>query len=122
VDTVKVNKADLLEALRVNREAHEGIYQEALEGYKETALAQLQKHLADVQRGAMKVISIMLPAPENHTRDYDRVIKMVEMSVDDELELDQTEFAQYVMDDWHWKRQFLASNSSYSATAQASLG
>lgn len=122
MDKVKVRKDELLESVRANRDAHQAIYDEAVAGYKELAKAELKKHLRDVDRGAMQVISVMLPAPVNHTKDYDRVITMLEMSVDDEIELHEDEFAQYVMDDWRWKQQFLTSNAAYSATASKSLG
>lgn len=122
IETVKLRKADVLDALEENREAHQGIYEEALAGYKELALAQLKKHIKDVERGAMQVISIVLPAPVNQTKDYERIIKMLELDVRDEIELTQAEFAMYVMDDWAWKRQFLTSNSTYSTRAASSLG
>ena len=122
IDYVRLKKDEVLDALRANRDAHQSIYDEAVAGYKELAKQQLKKHLRDVERGAMQVVNIMLPAPVNQTKDYDRVIKMLEMDVRDEIELSQGEFAMYVMDDWSWKRQFLTSNSTYSATAASSLG
>lgn len=120
--SVKVSKVDLLVALRDNRSGHRAIFEEALEGYKDTVLGLLSQHVKDVKAGKVKMIQVFLPEPEDHTKDYDRVIRMVEMSLEDELELDQSEFRQYVMDDWSWKNQFLTSNSTYSGTALAALG
>lgn len=117
MDSIKVRKAELLAKVRENRDAHEAIYDEAMAGYKDLAEAQLKKHLADVRRGTVQVISIMMPAPTNQTKDYERIIAMLEMEIADEIELDEQQFSQYVMDDWRWKQQFLASNSAYSATA-----
>lgn len=122
METVTVKKAELLEKVRANRDAHQAIYDEAKAGYKALAVAELKKHLKDVERGAMQVIHITMPAPVNQIRDYDRIITMLEMEVEDEVELDETQFSQYVMDDWRWKQQFLTSNSTYSATAATSLG
>ena len=42
---------------------------------------------------------------------------MLEMDLNDEQELSEGEFAQYVQDDWGWRGQLLASNSPYSETA-----
>lgn len=119
---VTVRKEQLLEALQRNRGEHQAIFEEALAGYKEEVIKQLEAHLAAVKAGKVKRVQVYLPTPENHTKDYDRIIAMVEMSVEDELVLDQQSFAQYVLDDWTWKRQFLTTNSAYSATATRSLG
>lgn len=119
--SIKAKKEDVLATIRTNREAHQAIYEEAVAGYKELAKEQLKKHLKDVDRGAMQTINFLLPAPVNHVKDYDRVIKMLEMEVADEVSLDNALFAQYIMDDWAWKQQFLTSNSSYSVTANTAL-
>jgi hypothetical protein len=49
----------------------------------------------------------------DQTKDYDRVIRMLEMTVDEIITIGAVEFQQYVMDDWTWKEQFTASNSAY---------
>lgn len=65
--------------------------------------------------------SLALVEPQDQTRDYDRAIRMMEMSQDEVVELEEHDFAQYVLDDWSWKRQFLLSNSNYSATAARAI-
>ena len=37
---------------------------------------------------------------EGHEKDYNQMINMLQMSVDEELELDSEDFAKFVMDDW----------------------
>ena len=37
---------------------------------------------------------------EDHEKDYNQMINMLQMSVDEELELDLEDFAKFVMDDW----------------------
>ncbi len=49
------------------------------------------------------------------TKEYDRVIKMLEMSVDTQIELSSSEFQNYVMDDWAWSDNAKLSNSTYTA-------
>lgn len=121
MESVTVNKSDLLEALNTNRDAHRAIFEEALAGYKTEAERLLEGHLAAVRSGKVRTVLVNLPMPEDHTRDYDRAIKMIEMSVDTEITIDETSFSQYVMDDWRWKRQFLTSNSTYSIAAAEML-
>jgi hypothetical protein len=117
MENVKVNKSEALEILKKNRTEHKSIFLEAVEGYKKQVLEILERHIADIKAGKVQYISIQLPKPEEHTKDYDRAIKMLEMSIDDAIEMDEHSFSSYIMDDWSWKRQFLGSNSSYSLKA-----
>lgn len=121
MEKVTVRKDELLNALKTNRDAHQGIFEEAVAGYKTEAEALLVAHLAEVRAGKMKTVYVHLDTPVNHVREYDRVIRMVEMSIDDQIELTVEEFTSYVMDDWRWKRQFLTTNSTYSGTARSAL-
>ena len=43
------------------------------------------------------------------------MIRKLELETKTEVELDDTEFRQYVMDDWDWKEQFIASNTVYAS-------
>lgn len=121
MENVKVDKKAALTELRKNRDAHRAIFLEALAGYKAQALEILEKHIADIKEGKIHRVSVSLPQPEEHTKDYDKAIKMLEMSVDKTIEIDEQSFTCYIMDDWSWKRQFLTSNSSYSNMALATL-
>jgi hypothetical protein len=51
--------------------------------------------------------------PENHTDDYERAIRMTNMSIYDTVELSEDEFDSYVLNNWEWKKRFLISNSAY---------
>jgi hypothetical protein len=119
---IKVNKDQLVAALQENRSKHHAIFEEALEGYKIEAIRQLSRHLDRIRKGQPKRVYISIPQPEDHTSDYDTAIQMMAWSVDDVIELDEQSFKSYVLDDWTWKRQFLASNSFYSKTASDLLG
>lgn len=118
---VAVKRDDVLGVLRTNKEDHSRIYNEALEQYKKTVCEVLTKALAAAQRkDDVDFAEIVgLSKPFNHLKEYDRAIKMLEMSTDERVELTQQEFSQLVMDDWGWQRQFLVSNSRYSSSAMA---
>ena len=51
--------------------------------------------------------------PENHSNDYERVIRMMQASVYDEVRLTEQEFDTYVLNNWAWKKNFVANNSAY---------
>lgn len=121
MERVTVRKGELLTALRENREAHRAIFEEACDGYQAEAIRLLEGHLERIKSGKRVTVYVQLPEPVDHTKDYDRVIRMVEMSVDNEVELEAQDFASYVMDDWRWKAAFLTTNSAYSASATRAL-
>ena len=52
-----------------------------------------------------------LQYPEDHSRDYERAIRMVELSVYERFSLTEHQFNQYVLNDWEWKNSFLNSTS-----------
>lgn len=118
---VKVEKTEVLSILKQNREKHRGIFLEALDGYKARVTQILEEKLAAAKAGKYFKLYIMLAEPIDQTKDYDRAIKMLEMSVDTELTLSEADFRAYIFDDWSWKSQFLASNAAYSMTATAAL-
>lgn len=119
---VTINKSEALAKLRENRAAHKAIFDEAVEGFRKQAAKLLREEIKRVASGKIEQVYVLLPRPVDHTRDYDRVISMLEMSVNDEVVISQNDFASYIMDDWGWKREFLETNSSYSVRAASALG
>jgi len=118
---VTVEKSQLVGIITNNRAAHRQIFEEAVEGYKKEGIRLLEEHAERIKKGNLVEVYVRLPRPEDHTTDYDRVLKMLEMHSFQEIEIDQESFASYVMDDWTWKRQFLATNSAYSGTAMTAF-
>lgn len=119
--TVTVDKSQLTGMITNNRAAHRKIFEEAVEGYKKEGIRLLEEHVERIKKGDLVEVYVRLPRPEDHTADYDRVLKMLEMHTEIHVEIDQESFASYVMDDWTWKRQFLATNSAYSGTAMSAF-
>jgi hypothetical protein len=117
----KIGKVKLLTILKKNRKAHHAIFEEAVEGYRKEAVSLLEKNISLLRENRTHRIAAYLQVPEDHTRDYDRVIAMVEITSDRVVTLQERDFQAYVMDDWDWKRQFLTSNSLYSSTAKKVL-
>ena len=118
MDKVRIKKSELLTAVKKNRENHRTIFLEALDGYKKEMTSRLESMLVDIRHGKRISHSISLPQPMDQTKEYDQAIKMLEMSVDEIIELDDESFRNLVMDDWRWKEQFSASNIAYSKTLQ----
>jgi hypothetical protein len=117
VRPVTVNKLDLAEKIKANRDQHRTIFEEALAGYREEAMKVLAGHIAALKSGKPKRVQVYLPFPEDHTDDYDAALGMLEISVDNTVELDETAFRQLVLNEWSWTKQFLNTNAGYSRTA-----
>jgi hypothetical protein len=103
----------LLEIIYENRSKHAAEYEAALKGYFIECRVILKKWYDDITDGKPINLFISETMPENHTSDYDRVIRMLELTTEPEIRLTQELFDQYVMDNWVWKKNWSASNSKY---------
>lgn len=115
---ITVHKNELLTKLEENRRDHRQVFEEALEGFKREVIQRLEEYLERTRQGKSQDVYVSMPVPKDHTADYDRAIAMVKMSVGDRITLSETDFAQYVMDDWRWQREFIG-NSYGSRTARS---
>lgn len=118
---VKVKRDALKAVLLTNRAAHQKIFEEALAGYKTKVIETLDRSLKQARAGQRVAEHISIPRPVNQTHEYNRAIRMMEMSVENEITLTTQEFDAYVMDRWHWRSAFLASNSAYSVSATLAM-
>lgn len=114
MENVTVSKAQLLEIVRINRDKHRGIFLEALEVYREHMINHLNSMIDDISKGKKVDHIIRLPVPEDHTSDYDKVIKMLQMELRDEVTIDDVSFANFVLDQWQWTKNFEANTVSYT--------
>ncbi len=112
--TVLVDKAQLIETVKENRADHREGFDEAMIGYKAKAIELLNEHIERIKANAPEMVSVHLAMPSDHSAEYDRVIEMLLWSQDDQLELSDIEFSEYVMDEWGWKQEWTASNAMYS--------
>lgn len=118
LDEVRVSKEDLLQALQANKTEHRQIFEESIDVWHKNVQEKLATMVEQAKKGPGFVeLNVGLPRPDDHTKDYDRVIRMIEMSKDEEFELDARDFAQYVMDEWGWQAHFLSVSSNYSDRA-----
>jgi hypothetical protein len=111
MQVVRVEREKVLERMRENRAQHRAIFEAAIEGYRQRVIEVLDQMIADARAGRRIRQNVGLPEPADHTDDYDLVIDMLELEVEDVIELTQAEFAQYVRDDWGWKGQFYAQTT-----------
>lgn len=111
-----VRKAELLEILRQNRRAHRGIFEKAVAEYTKRLIEWHRQQERSLLAGKSAERSVRLPQPEDHTDEYDTMIKMMEMEVGSEVTLDFRLFQNLVMDQWSWSGSFAANSTSYTIT------
>lgn len=117
MDSINVKRDSLIEKMKVNRDKHHALFTEAKEGFRITVIEELEKSLKSAREGREIRTSIPLQAPQDHTDDYDSIIAMLIMSVDDEISLSHQDFQSYVLDKWHWAIQTSLVNSAYAETS-----
>jgi len=147
LDEVKVSRKDVLEIVKQNKQKHDKILADAIEGYWLEADKQLkklkvdrlkelkknyQKQVKDFKKQVNKELDLVAKRkkdgpfqymrnayPEDHANDYLSVIRKLELCVEDKIELDSSEFEQYIRNQWTWRNSFITTNSFYSAISGA---
>ena len=120
---ITVKKGDLLLKLKANRVSHKENYDKALMVDKEALTLYLEKMYKRAKAGKKVSHAIQLSIPTNNLRDYDLIIGMLEMTIDDDIVLTPQEYSQYVNDDWNWRSSFTNNTLSYSNfTGSVGLG
>ena len=113
METVSVKRDELLETVKKNRDNHRTVFKKAQAAYRKRMIQELDLMLADAKAGRHIRRAVLIPEPEDHTRDYDRIVRMLEMSVDNVLELSEYDFSRYAMDQWEWAGTFASNTLSY---------
>lgn len=114
---VRMNKDVLIEKLRTNRETHRADFEAAAAEYRSQAAKDLRakaRAVGETELNELADVYVHLSAPKQYTKEYDRALAMFESTLDDVIELSQSEFTQYVMDEWSWTEQFVNSTAAYS--------
>jgi hypothetical protein len=116
MENVRIDKSDLLKIIQENRAKHREVFEEAIEGYRKMAVAELERSIAAAKAGQQFARMLSLPEPVDQTKEYDRAIRMLSLSLDSAIVLDEQTFANLVMDEWHWTKHWTGSNSLYVNT------
>lgn len=116
--SVKVNKTELMDILQANKKKHIKEFDESVKDYKKAALKVAKDHVELAKSGDLDKISKIRAMPQRPTSyedSYNRAIRMMELSVDEVIELEEQIFNQLVLDEWSWKTAFTASGALYKS-------
>jgi hypothetical protein len=112
---ITVDKADLIEKIRANRDEHRSMFLKAQERYRDAMIAELDRALQEAREGKAIQRAFALPVPEDHTDDFDTAIEMLQWEQGDTVILVQRDFRCYVQNRWEWENSFLRNTGSYLA-------
>jgi len=118
--SVNINKEELLSIVRANKQKHIEDFKESVTDYKKATLQIAKDNLALVKTGKIEEIAkvrSMPPTPVSFENDYDRAIRMLELSVDEVIDLEVNIFNQLVLDEWTWKHAFVSNSTIYKSFA-----
>jgi hypothetical protein len=117
--SVKIKRDELLSIVRENKEKHIKEFNEAVDNFKRAVVKITEENLMLANTGDLAEIfakSKSMPVrPVSYESSYTRAIRMLELSVDTEIELALHDFDQLVQDEWQWKASFTTSNSTYKS-------
>jgi hypothetical protein len=120
MNAIKMNRVELLVIVRENMAKHVAEYLEAVEDYKKLVLqlATANLKMAKTQELAeFAKIKAVPSKPNSYEASYKRAVRMLELSIEDVIEIEEDVFNQLVLDEWSWKNSFITSNSLYKAGA-----
>lgn len=112
--TFTVEKVGLLDTLRRNRRTHQEDFDAAEKGFRKAAIVRMQDHLSLAREGGKIKTRLGLEPPQSHLEDYDNIIGLLTMSTEDEIEIDEHDYRQYVKDEWGWSQSFTVSSALYN--------
>jgi len=112
--TINVDKKELIKKLKTNRKNHVKLFEETQAGYEMDVQDWFTKQLERLEDGYNFSTMFEGENPESHESDYNRIIGMLEMDTDKEVDLTTAEYTMYIEDKWSWKNDFSHLNSTYS--------
>lgn len=115
---VNLEKSKLLEIVQENKVKHIQEFNEAVEDYKKLVLKISKENLKKCKTEDVltTLFKIYPTPPRSYEKEYDKAIRMLELSVDDIIEIEENIFNQLVLDEWGLKQSFVTSNSLYKSS------
>lgn len=118
MNSVKMNRKELLKIVKDNQKKHVAQYEESVADYKIAVVKLAKANLKLANTGDLSEIRKMknrIDAPISYEDNYTRAIRMLELSVEDVIEIEEHIFNQLVLDEWGWKQQFTAMSALYKS-------
>jgi hypothetical protein len=118
MNSIKMQRKELLKIVIDNKQKHIAEFKESVEDYKIGVVKLAKVNLKLANSGELdKIVQIKAvpQQPRSYENEYSRAIRMLELSVDDTIEVEEHIFNQLVLDEWQWKQQFAAMSNVYKS-------
>lgn len=118
-----IKTEELKDVLVENRDKHKAELEVALNGWRVEYAAKLEGFLTEaatksksfLEDGHRVTLNFRGPSkPADHTKDYDAIIRKMELSQSPTIWLSDSLFEQFVMDNWAWKGKHAEDYANYS--------
>lgn len=113
---IKMKRLELLGIVSANLQTHISEFNESVEDYKKLVLQIASANMKLAKSASLdefKKIKSLPSLPVSYEDSYKRAIRMLELSVEDIIDIEEDVFNQLVLDEWQWKRAFTVSNATY---------
>ena len=110
---IKVDTKKLIDIIKKNRNTHIKEFKEAIEAYHQEVIELLEEGLQKAKSGEKYQTSYYVQKPESYEGDYDTIIGMLELSIEEIVELDHDQYKQYVQNVWRWSEIFNSTRAYY---------
>ena len=123
MNSITVDKADLVNKITFNRAKHIEQFRIQVEIYKKLLALYFQDCIETLELGKVpeSIYPIDLetkdpiPTPKNHVKEYDQALQMLEWEVGSRVEISATQFQQYINDDWNWMAAFNGTSTYFNS-------
>ena len=115
LDLIPVHKVKLQARVAENRNKHEQDYNAAYVEYLAALQVRFKEFKQAFKKDPTKATYHMLSAPVSYLKLYDQVLAKLNLTTAEIIELNDSEFSNYVQDDWNWKTDFNRMSQTYSS-------
>lgn len=113
--TVNVNRIELLNALERGKIAHKQQFIELRSDYEAAVIKFMIGAARRARKGDFTNLVLNISAPKDHTSQYEDVIEMLSVSVDETIQLDKDAYRAYYKNQWSWSAGLEASSAAYKS-------
>ena len=115
----KFNVKQVLATLKKNAEVHKQEYNELVVKNTNHIRFELENLLEQMRANPSKIPNFdkfneaVRAQPTDHSDDYQKIIRMLEITTQDECSFTVDEFDCYMNDNWHWKHELYLNKTLY---------
>ena len=108
-----IPREKLKSTLVQNLTDHVELYKATHSAWTESFTKYVSDFAKKIKGGDLKTSYNPPHEPTSYAKQYEQVISQLEMSADDIITLDATEFKNYILDEWHFSDSVLRMSSTY---------